>query len=156
LDPANLLYRQALRRTEKAKYRNNLRGSWLSWLTTWPARARLKAAKSAGKHLEVLEHGEQVLMRKPWDVGAQIDMAAAADPLGLPDLAIWNLEQPGQNQARDPSLNRTLARLYEKRGHFTQAVSLWELVRKTVPGDPEAPGKITALSVRETLVRGQY
>src|SRR4051794_35544011 len=28
LDPGNLLYRQALRRAEKAKYRNNLRGSW--------------------------------------------------------------------------------------------------------------------------------
>src|SRR4051812_20595478 len=29
LDPANLLYRQALRRTEKAKYGNNLQGSRL-------------------------------------------------------------------------------------------------------------------------------
>ncbi len=44
LDPGNLLYRQALRRTEKAKYRNNLRGSLFAWLTTWPIRARLKAA----------------------------------------------------------------------------------------------------------------
>ena len=34
LDPANLIYRQALRRTEKAKYRNNLRGSLLAWLLT--------------------------------------------------------------------------------------------------------------------------
>ena len=42
LDPANLIFRQALRRTEKAKYRNNLRGSWLAWLWSWPLRARLK------------------------------------------------------------------------------------------------------------------
>ena len=38
LDPSNLIYRQALRRTEKAKYRNNLRGSLFASLTSWPAR----------------------------------------------------------------------------------------------------------------------
>jgi tetratricopeptide (TPR) repeat protein len=156
LDPANLLYRQALRRTEKVKYRNNLRGGLLSWLTTWPARARLKAARGAGKHLEILEHGERVLVRNPWDVGAQMDMAAAADALGLLDLAIWNLEQARQKQALYPALNRTLARLYEKRGHFTQAVALWELVRKAAPGDPEAAQKIKDLSAHETILRGQY
>ena len=49
LDPANLIYRQSLRRTEKAKYRNNLRGSWLAWLTTWPDKARVKNAKLIGR-----------------------------------------------------------------------------------------------------------
>src|SRR5579864_8243165 len=33
LDPANLVYRQALRRTEKIKFKNNLRGSRLAFLT---------------------------------------------------------------------------------------------------------------------------
>src|SRR4051812_39882596 len=66
IDPANLLYRQALRRAEKAKYRNNLRGAWLAWLWSWPARARLKAARSGGRSLEVLELGEQILTRNPW------------------------------------------------------------------------------------------
>src|SRR5262249_5883009 len=71
-DPANLLYRQALRRAEKAKYRNNLRGSWFAWLLSWPARIRLKAARSAGRHLEVLELGERILMRNPWSVSTQV------------------------------------------------------------------------------------
>ena len=31
LDPANLIYRQALRKTEKKKFNNNLRGSRLAW-----------------------------------------------------------------------------------------------------------------------------
>src|ERR671922_1347246 len=104
LDPANLLYRQALRRTEKARYRNNLRGSWLAWLTTWPTRARLKTALRAREYLKALEHGEQILARNPWDVGAQMDMAASAVVLGLLDLAIWSLEQARQKQARDPAL----------------------------------------------------
>ena len=34
LDPANFLFRQTLRRTQKAKYKNNLRGSRLAFLTT--------------------------------------------------------------------------------------------------------------------------
>src|SRR5204862_413746 len=44
LDPANLIYRQALRRTQKLKFKNNLRGSWLAWLTNLPAKAKLRRA----------------------------------------------------------------------------------------------------------------
>jgi tetratricopeptide (TPR) repeat protein len=156
LDPANLLYRQALRRTEKAWYRNNLRGAWHAWLTTWPAKARVKAALRTGDHLKVLEHGEQVLLRNPWDVAAQRDMAAAAEALGLLDLAIWSLEQARQKQARDTALNRRLARLYEKRGNFTQAIALWELVRRAVPTDAEAEEQLKDLAASETISRGHY
>src|SRR5260370_19665672 len=62
LDPANLIYRQALRRTEKAKYRNNLRGSWFAWLTAWSTRARIKTALRSRDYLNVLEHCEQILV----------------------------------------------------------------------------------------------
>src|SRR2546421_3500284 len=71
LDPANLIYRQTLRQTEKRKYKNNLRGSRLAFLSTSTSRTRLKAAKAAHDYLKVLEHGEEVLARNPWDVGAQ-------------------------------------------------------------------------------------
>jgi tetratricopeptide (TPR) repeat protein len=156
LDPTSLPYRQALRRTEKAKYRNNLRGSSLAWLLSWPARLRLKAAARAGDHLEVLEHGEQILVRNPWDASAQRDMAEAADALGLLDLAVWNLEQARQKSARDPAINKALARLYEKRGNFIQAMALWELVRKEAPADPEAQQKIKDLAAHDTIARGQF
>jgi tetratricopeptide (TPR) repeat protein len=156
LDPANLVYRQALRRTEKAKYRNNLRGSWFAWLTAWPVRAKMKAAMGARDYLKVLEHGEKILSRNPWDVGAQMTMAEAADTLGLLDLAIWNLEQARQKQPRDPVLNRALARLYEKRGNFTQAMGLWDLIRKARPDDQEASSKIKNLAADDTIARGQY
>ena len=92
LDPANLIFRQALRRTEKTKYKNNLRGGFLAWLTTIPKRAKVKAAKSAHDYLRVLELGENVLVRNPWDTGVQSDMADAAEVLGLLDLATWSLE----------------------------------------------------------------
>src|SRR5438128_1310865 len=50
LDPANLIYRQALRRTEKTKFRNNLRGSWHARLTTLPLRTKIKAARRAADY----------------------------------------------------------------------------------------------------------
>jgi tetratricopeptide (TPR) repeat protein len=156
IDPANLPYRQKLRATEKVKYRNNLRGSMFARLTSWPIRARMKTALRARDYLKVLEHGERILMRNPWDVGAQMDMAGAAESLGLLDLAIWNLEQARQKQALDPHLNRALARLYEKRGNFTHAIALWELIRKAKPGDVEAQHKIKDLAAAETIARGQY
>src|SRR5437667_3608133 len=72
LDPANLIYRQTLRKTEKTKYKNNLRGSRLAFLTTSTTKTKLKAAKASRDYLKVLEHGEEVLKRNPWDVGTQM------------------------------------------------------------------------------------
>src|SRR4051812_41079806 len=75
LDPSNLLFRQTLRRTQKAKYNNNLRGSRLAFLTTFRTRARLKAAKRNREYIKLLEYGEEILSRNPWDLSTQLDMA---------------------------------------------------------------------------------
>lgn len=156
LDPANLIYRQALRRTEKAKYNNNQRGHWLAWLTCWPTRARLKRLRMSGQHLQVLEVAEKILVSNPWDVGAQMDLTAAADALGLLDLAIWSAVQAQQNAQKDAHVNRTLARLYEQSGNFKQATALWEIVRKLDPKDGEAMRKVKDLAASETIQRGGY
>ena len=154
LDRANLIYRQTLRRSEKAKYKDNLRGSWLSWLTTSPAKARLKAALRSGDYISVLDVGERVLLRNPWDIGTQMDMAHAAEELGLIDLAVWSLEQARQKDATDPNVNKALALIYEKRGNFTQAMALWNLVRKARPADAEAQSKLMELAAHDTIQRG--
>jgi tetratricopeptide (TPR) repeat protein len=156
LDPANLVYRQTLRRTAKAKYRNNLRGGWLAWLTAWPVKARLKAALRTRDFLKAMECAEQALARNPWDVGAQKDLAAAAEELGLLDVAAWALEQARPRQPDDAGLNRALARLYERRGDFTQAMGLWGVVKKLRPDDHEATHKLKDLAVADTLTRGNY
>src|SRR5437588_1045238 len=101
LDPANLIYRQELRRTQKAKHKNNLRGGFFAFVTTAKPKTQLKASKRSRDYLKVLEHGEEVLTRNPWDLGAQMDMAEAADALGLLDLAIFVLVQARQKDAKD-------------------------------------------------------
>lgn len=156
LDPGNLIYRQALRKTEKAKYNNNLRGRRLAFLITSPTKTRLKAAKASRDYLRVLEYGEEILRSNPWDVGAQMDMAEAAEALGHLDLAAWTLEQARQRNPQDATVNRALARLYEKRGNFSQAILLWELVRKADPRDIEAQHKAKDLAASDTIARGGY
>lgn len=156
LDPGNFLFRQTLRRTQKAKYNNNLRGSRVAFLTTFRSRAKLKSAKRARDYVHVLEYGENILSRNPWDQGAQMDMAEAADALGLIDLAVFILDQARQKYPKDATLNRALARLFEKRGNFTHAIALWQMVREVAPDDVEAAHKAKDLAASETIARGGY
>jgi tetratricopeptide (TPR) repeat protein len=156
LDPANFYYRQELRKTQKAKFGNNLRGSRFAFLTTPRWKAKLKVAKRNRDYLKALELGEQVLCRNPWDLGAQMDMAEAFDALGLSDLAVFTLDQARQKYPKDATLNRALARLFEKRGDFQKAMVLWQLVRDAIPTDVEAAHKAKDLAASATIQKGQY
>src|SRR4051812_9229981 len=156
LDPANFFYRQTLRKTQKDKYGNNLRGSRFAFLSTPRWKAKLKVAKRNRDYLKALEHGEQVLCRNPWDMGAQMDMAEAFDALGLSDLAVFTLDQARQKYPKDATLNRALARLFEKRGDFQKAMVLWQLVRESAPSDVEAAHKAKDLAASHTIQKGQY
>ena len=67
-------------------------------------------------------------------------LGAATTLITVTIVAIWTLEQARPKDPRNPSLNRALAELYERRGNFTQAIALWEMVRKARPGDDQAHG----------------
>ena len=156
LDPANFFYRQTLRKTQKEKFGNNLRGSRWAFLTTPKWKHWVKSAKRGRNYLKALEHAEQVLCRNPWDMGTQLDMAEAFDALGLNDLAVFTLDQARQKYPRDATLNRALARLFEKRGDFQKAIVLWQLVKERNPTDVEAAHKAKDLAASETIQKGQY
>src|SRR5262249_45770970 len=153
IDPANLMFRQTLRRTQKAKYNNNLRGSRLALIKNAGAKTRIKAAKRSRDYLKVLEVGEEILARNPWDTGAQMDMAEAAEALGLIEIAVFMLDQARQKDPKDATVNRALARLFEKRGNFGHAIALWQLVQQAVPSDVEAAHKAKDLAASETIQR---
>jgi tetratricopeptide (TPR) repeat protein len=156
IDPGNFGFRQLLRRAQKEKYGNNLRGSRFAFLSTPRMKARVKAAKAGGDYVKVLEYAEQVLCKNPWDSGTQMDMAEAFDALGLLDLAVFSLDQARQKHPRDATLNRALARLFEKRGDFQKAIVLWQLVKEVAPSDVEASHKAKDLAASETIARGKY
>jgi serine/threonine protein kinase len=156
LDPANLVYRQFLRRLEKALFQNGQRSTRLAWWKTLPAKILLESAWKAKNFVRVIEYGERILVRNPWDRRTQMIMSEAADALGLTNLAMWILEQAWQKETHTPALNRALARLYEKRGHLPQAIALWKLMLREDPEDGEAQWQLNNLGAKETLVRGQY
>jgi serine/threonine protein kinase len=155
IDPGNLAYRRTLRRTENAKFKDK-RASRLRFFTTSRAKTRLKAAKAAEDHLKVLEAGEEILTRDPFDVPTQIDMAEAAEALGLLDLAIWILRQVWQKESPLLGVTRQLARLHEKREDYAEAIAFWEMVHKADPEDIEASRKSRDLAAAATIARGQY
>ena len=156
LDPGNFVFRQTLRRAQKEKYGNSMRGSPLAFVVIPGLKAKLKGAKASRDYVAVLEHGEDVLFKNPWDLGAQMDMAEAFDALGLGDLAIFSLDQARQKYPNDATLNRALARLFEKRGDYQKAIALWQLVQKADPKDLEAASKGKNLAASETIARGGY
>ena len=47
LDPGNFFYRQTLRKTQKDKYGNNLRGSRFAFFSKYRWKPKVKAAKAA-------------------------------------------------------------------------------------------------------------
>lgn len=145
LDPANLLYRQTLRRAARARYRHNGRGHWLAWFWNWPLRLRLMRAVAANRPIEVLRLAERILANNPWDLPAQQALARAAEGLNLVDVAIWALEQARLQRPHDARLDRNLATLYEQRGHFTQALALWQRVVELAPRDAEAAERVARL-----------
>jgi tetratricopeptide (TPR) repeat protein len=156
IDPANLSYRQTLRKAQKDKYGNNGKGSLFSFFSTKAPKTRAKAAKANGDYRKALEYGEMVLCKNPWDLGTQMDMAEAFEALGLVDHAIFSLDAARQKNPKDATVNRAMARLFEKRGDFKKAIALWQMVREANPADVEANHKAKDLAASETIARGGY
>jgi tetratricopeptide (TPR) repeat protein len=156
IDPANLTYRQELRHTQRAKYKNNGTGQSLAYVRTLMGRFRMKRAVLNGNYLDALVQAELILMRNPWDMATHLAMAQAFEALEWPDHALWTLEQIRPTHPKNPKVNRPLARLYEQRGNFNQAIALWELVRKADPNDLEAQRKGKDLAASATIAKGRY
>src|SRR5262245_36682508 len=57
IDPVNPVYRQTLRQTEKNKFGQKRKGSFLGSLANWGTRRRMKSALRKGDHLRALEFG---------------------------------------------------------------------------------------------------
>lgn len=157
LDPTNLLYRQALREVQRTRPKGD---SWLArgrdlLLTGW-SKLRLLLAQLGSDHERVLDLGEDILTRSPWDLPTQLVMAQAAEAAGWPVLAQWLLEQAAHPDNVEVGVHRALGLVLEKKGDFRAAIKQWKQVAKAVPHDVQAAKKIRDLTAQETMVRGQY
>ncbi|MCS7160456.1 MAG: tetratricopeptide repeat protein [Gemmatales bacterium] len=156
VDPANLEYRQHLRQVQKARLRNRRPWSWWAWLKTMRHRAKMQLALQQAQYAEVLALGEKILSHHPWDVGALLVMAQAAEALELNNLAAWLAESACAAEPEHVGAHRRYAQLCERLGDFQKAVKLWAFVASRCPTDEEAHRKQKDLAAMETITRGGY
>jgi tetratricopeptide (TPR) repeat protein len=150
LDPANLAYRRALRRTEQLAVKN---GS--GWLGMAALKTKCKMAKVGQAHTQVLELGEAILAQDPDDTGCQLDMAESASALGLPIVAMWILEHARQRQPCD-AVHLALAALYEQAGRYANAIALLQQISPSNQQRGELQQRIKDLMANESIRRGGF
>lgn len=155
-NPVSIVYRQALREVSRDAAQLRRLGSWFASLTTMTNRRRVNAAKRAGQLRKVLEDGEELLVRYPGDVKIQMTLAEAAEGLELMRLATWMLEELRRHHPQHLPVYRALATIYEKQRQYSDAIAVWEELRKLTPEDREAARKINDLAASDTIVRGNY
>ncbi len=155
LDPFNLAYRRTLREVNR-KVAGSVLGRLFGKLNVLALKSKMRRARSTGDYRKVLEYGEEILARHPADIGAHVEMARAAEELGLRDLALWLLEQGREQAPKNVVLMRALAQFHEDGKDWKRALELWEQIREQVPDDPDARRKINELSVADHLKRGKY
>jgi tetratricopeptide (TPR) repeat protein len=154
LAPENLLYRQALRGVERRKFGNDpakvgrFIGARLQTI-----RLRSRTAKAKGQWAHVFEVCEEAFVHNPWDVSASVDMAEAAEKLGLNELARWALESVYHQAGNDAEFFRHQAHVYELNNDWQKAISCWERVRELAPTDENAKRQINYLSANATIAR---
>jgi tetratricopeptide (TPR) repeat protein len=156
LDPGNLPYRQLLRRTEIARLGEKRPWAWLAWLRTMRARAKMQLALQQQRYRDVLHWGERILLRNPWDIGAHIAMAQAAEKLGLNPLAEWLLRKACEAGPKHAEAHRQYGRFLERMGDFQKAAQVWTVVARLCPTDQEANRKQKDLAAMDTIARGGY
>ncbi len=153
--PDSLIYRRALRATQRQRYGNKPPGR-LKAVATLGARARLRTHLARGDLAKALEACEDILTSNPWDVGVLVQQAEILDRMGHLDAAVWTAEIAVQTDPDDVAANRLLAVLYEKRGEYSRAIACWQRVQKACPEDKEAGARIKDLAAAETIERGKY
>jgi tetratricopeptide (TPR) repeat protein len=156
LDPLNFTYRRELRKAEKKKYKDNKKGSKTAIFKMPGIRMRMKTALQTKKYKQALDIGEEALRVNPWDTAIQLDMATAADAMGMTDVALHIAWEAREANEMDPVVNRAAARLCEKTGRYAEAAKLWELVRLRKPLDQEAQKKCKDLAATDTIIKGNY
>jgi tetratricopeptide (TPR) repeat protein/predicted Ser/Thr protein kinase len=160
LEPANVVYRQALRQAYLDRNKRHPARGIFARFSRWRQRMRsrlgFKKARKKSNHALALELGEEVLRHDPHNLEIQVEMAEAADAAGHLSLAVWLLTQAKVKNDLHVGVNRALARLCEKQKDYQRAMNFWAQVRKADPSDHEAWRKIKDLAVHDTISRARY
>jgi len=154
--PDHLHYRQMLRGAECRKYRDNKTGASMAFLRVTAVRGKSKKARLQKNWRELDIAGEEGLSINPWDAHFNADVGDAAVHLGWQEVAVFAFEKAVESDPKNKDYLRSLARAYEQRSRYAEAISIWQRVQQLDPLNTEARSKITGLNAEATIKRAGY
>lgn len=155
--PGNLLFRQMLRGTEKKKYGNNKTGiKIVRKMKLMGPRGRSKKGKLKKDWKAVDQACEDGLQINPWDTQLNAELSGACTHLEYKEIAVFTLECAVESDANNKALLERLAELYEARGDFNLAVTVWERICRIDPDDGIARMRVNQAATRQVIEKGGY
>lgn len=146
-DPGNVLYLDAFFDNLRRKYKNNKRGSLLSF----GGKGEFKKAAEKQQWREMLKEGPHLLKTNPWHVATLRALAQACAACGYLDAELRYLRQALESNPHDPQVNRHCAQTLTRIGQYDQAISCWQRVDEhSKGGDREAQQRIAELQIEKT------
>ncbi|MDA1016644.1 MAG: tetratricopeptide repeat protein, partial [Planctomycetota bacterium] len=143
--PDNLTYRQTLRGTVRKKYKDNKSGAKMASVKLMGVKGKIKKSRMQKDWKNVDKLAEEGLRVNPWDASLNAAVGEACLHLEYGEIAVFAYQRALETEMENVAYNRELARLLEDRGEYTEAIKLWERVKKLVPEDTEARSKITQI-----------
>lgn len=154
--PDNLLFRQTLRGAERKKYGDNKTGAKMTGMKLMGPRGRIKKGQMKKEWNLVDLACEEGLAINPWDAQLNGDLGAACVHLEFKEIAVYAYECAVENDSNNKALLQHLAELYEERGDFKIAVTVWERICRIDPGDGSARMRANQAATRQVIDRGGY
>lgn len=155
-EPQKLLFRQTLRGTEKKKYGGNKSGAKMGGMKLMGPRGRIKKGKLKKDWNLVDEACEEGLTINPWDAQMNADLGTACKNLGYMENAAFSYECAIEGDPTNKEFLTELAELYEKRGDYKLAVTIWERICKVDPEDGNARSRANQAATKHIIDRGGY
>lgn len=156
LVPENLLYRQSLRGSTERQYNNNGTGASMAGMRLMTTKTSIKKSKMQKDWNSVINTAEDGLAVNPWDATLNAELGEALREVGFEEVAIYCYDRAVKQEATNKDYLRSLARLYESRGNWDQAIGCYEKLMQLDKLDGEARQKITQLQAQKTMTKGGY
>ena len=154
--PDNLLFRQTLRGCEKKKYGNNKSGAKMSGMKLMGPRGRIKKGQLKKEWNLVDQASEEGLAINPWDPQLNADLGEACIKQEFKEIAVYAYECAVEGDSNNKELLQQLAELYEARGDFQVAVTVWERICRVDPNDGDARMRANQAATKQVIDRGGY
>lgn len=154
--PDNLLFRQTLRGCEKKKYGNNKSGAKMSGMKLMGPRGRIKKGQLKKEWNLVDQASEEGLAINPWDPQLNADLGEACIKQEFKEIAVYAYECAVEGDSNNKELLQQLAELYEARGDFQVAVTVWERICRVDPNDGAARMRANQAATKQVIDRGGY